>query len=131
RAVAGAQRENVARRITAEGQARGGRQDTGAGAAADVVVPANLSGLVIDRSQEGLAPDAVVGARPAIIAMFGLEEVDAVGVHGADDEEPRRRIEARRSIVRAASFVGRDEASVPGRLLRRIRYRPSVLVDLF
>ena len=72
---------------------------------------------------------AVIGARPPVVAVLFLEEVDAVAVDGADDQRPGLRVEARRSVIRAASLVGRHQPAVARRLLLRIRDRPAVLVD--
>ena len=130
RAVARAQRERIVRRVAGDRHARRRRQHTRrAGAFTDVVAPANLARLIVDRPQHALAPHAVVRARPSVLAVLGLEEVDAVGVVRADDEQTGGRIEARRPIVRAAGLVWRDEPAVARRLFRRIGNRPAILVE--
>ena len=65
-----------------------GRQHAGrACAIADGMVPNDLSGLVIDGPKERLARNAIVRAGPAVGAVFGLEEIDAVAILSADDQQ--------------------------------------------
>src|SRR6185503_15666189 len=128
-AIARAHRHCAAGRVAGEDQPGLGGQDAGAALAADRMVPADLAGLVVDRPHEPLAADAVVGARPAVGAVLGLEEVDAVAVLGADDEQPGLRIEAGGAVIGAASLVWGDEASVARRLLIRVGDGAALLVD--
>ena len=83
---------------------------------------------IVERAQLAAAVHGVVGAGPAVLAVLGLEEVDAVSVGCAHDEQTRRRVEARRSVVRGADLIGRDEAAVARRLFVGVRDRPPVRV---
>src|SRR5262249_11552372 len=128
RAVFRAQRDGVARGVPREEQAGRRRQHARAGAAAaQIVRPSDLAGLIVDRLEPSLAEHAVVGPCPAVVAVFGLEEIDAVVVSGADDEQPRFRIEAWGSVVREAALGWRDETAVALRLLVWIRNRLPLL----
>ena len=51
------------------------------------MVPDNLSGLVIDGPKKCFACDAVVGAGPPVGSVVRLEEVNAVAILRADDEQ--------------------------------------------
>src|SRR4029078_619817 len=96
-----------------------------------IVAPANLSGLILDCAKHAFAPDAVVRARPPVRTMLGLGEIDAIRIVRAADQEPCRRIKARRSIVGATRLVRRNETSVARRLLRGIGHGPPILVHAF
>src|SRR4029079_12506178 len=100
----------------------------GPGATVEVVAPARLGGLVVERAQHAVAVDAVVGARPPVLTVLFLEEVDAVGVVGAHEEQPRGRVEARGTVVRASGLIGGDQTSVARRLFGGIGLRTSGFV---
>ena len=106
------------------------REDTRRGTAARVrVFPGDLPGLVVDGAEEALSREPVVRPGPAVCAVLGLVEVDAVAVLGVDDQQPRLGVEARRPEVRGAALIGRDQGAVLARLLGGIRNRTALLVD--
>src|SRR5205823_2583479 len=73
RAVAGAQREDVACGIPGERQSGIRAQNPRASpSSTEVVGPAGCSGLIVNRFQHCFSEDAVVRARPAILAVFRL-----------------------------------------------------------
>src|SRR5690348_2235153 len=95
------------------------------------MAPFDLAALIIDRSQERSAGQVVVGAGPAVFAMLGFEEVNAVTVLRADDEEASLGIETGRPIIRRAILVRRDESSVASRFFVGVGNRTALLVDTF
>src|SRR5262249_54324008 len=128
--VCGLKRKDVARSVTGEGQARLGRQNASrARAFAEIMVPLDLPGLKIDSSQECLPGNSIICAGPAVRAVYGLEEIDAVSVLRADDEQTGLWIETRRTIIRGTGFVGRDETAVARRFLCGIGDGAALIVD--
>ena len=129
-AVARSQRQRAVGRVAGERETRGRRQHARvARAAVQIVAPADFARRVVERAQLAAAMHGVVRAGPTVLAVLGLEEIEAVRIGRAHDEEPRRRVEARRSIVRGADLVGRHEAAVARRLLVGVRDRPPGRVD--
>ena len=112
RAIAGAKREDAVGRVTGKRETCVGRQHAGAALATDVVLPLHLAGLVVDRAQHALPGHAVVGARPSVRSVLGLEEIDPVGILRADDEEAGARIETRRTVIRPTALVGRNQPAI-------------------
>src|SRR5207248_1807122 len=93
-AIARAKRHHISRRVAREHEAGVGRQHARSRACAELMIPANLAALVIDRSEYAIAIDAVVRAGPAVRAVFRLIKIDPVGIARAYDEETGPRIEA-------------------------------------
>src|SRR5258708_40050469 len=87
---------------------------------AQLVVPADLSGPIADRAQPAFAPQVVVRAGPSVLAMLRFEEVDAVTVMRADDQQSGLRVEARRPVVGGAALVWRNQHTITRWFLRRI-----------
>src|SRR5260370_8879951 len=105
-AMTGPHRHPVAGRIACERQPGLGGQHSRAGASlAKIVVPTYLPGSIVDGPQHALAVDAIVRTRPAVRAVSRLEEINAVGVHGADDEQPGLLVKARPPIVGSTAPV--------------------------
>ena len=66
-AVGGVQGEDVSEGVAGEGEAGVRGQDARARATGtEFMGPADLAGLVVDGLQNAVAPEAVVGARPAV-----------------------------------------------------------------
>src|SRR5215831_2121527 len=95
------------------------------------MIPLNLSSLIIDCPQEGAPCDAVIGAGPAVVAVFRLEEVNAVAVLRADDEQACSRVETWRAIVGRAAFVRSDQSAITRGFLCRVRNGAAILIDSF
>src|ERR1700678_2533960 len=91
--------------------------------------PANFSSLVINGLNHAFAPKAVISACPAISTVGRLGEVDAEAGVSIDDEQAGLGVEAGRTIVRHAAFVGGNEASVGSRFFVRIGNRTALVVN--
>src|SRR5579862_9376311 len=93
------------------------------------MVPDDFSRLVIDGAKKGPACDAIIGARPSVGTVLGLEEIDAIAVLRAHDQQPGFWIEAGRAEVGGAAFIRSYQDSVSYRELRRIRNGMSLRID--
>src|SRR5579883_360240 len=129
RAVACPEGNHIPHGVAAERESGIGGQHPGARTVrTELVAPANLTRLVIDRFEHSLAPYAVVRAGPTESAILRLEEIDSVARMSIHDEQPGFLVEAGRTIVRHPAFIGRDQASIGSWLFFLIRNRPSVFI---
>src|SRR5579864_4375807 len=93
------------------------------------MTPSDFAGLIVDRFDDALAPDIVVGAGPTVDPICRLREIDAPARVGIHDEQAVLGVKTRGTIVGHPAFVRRDEASVGSRLLRGIWNRTAFLID--
>src|ERR1700733_6549813 len=93
-----------------------------------IMGPAQLTRLVIDRPQETFTPQSVICTCPAIGAIGWLREIEAVTRMRIHKKEPRLRIKTRRAEVCKTAFIRRNQASIRRRLLCRVRDGMAVLV---
>src|SRR5689334_17797011 len=93
------------------------------------MAPPDFAGLIIDRFDHTLAPDAVVGPGPTVDSVRGLGEVYAPARVGIHDEQAVLSVKTWGTIVGHPAFVRSDQASVGGRFLCGIWNRTSFLVD--
>src|SRR5580698_2182546 len=128
-AVGRIQRQEIAVAVAGKRKSRIGRKHSGPTFGANVVTPANFAGLIVDGIDHALAPNAIVGASPAINSIGRLGKIDAPAGMSTDNEQTVLGIEARGSIVGESALIGGDQASVRCRLLRRIRDRAAVFIN--
>src|SRR5690242_5642226 len=91
--------------------------------------PHDFPRAIVDSAQEASPGETVVCAGPAIGAVLGLEEVDAVAILRVDDEQTGLRIETRRPEIGSAAFVRSNQDTVAAGFLGRVGNRPALLVD--
>src|SRR5579875_2767061 len=116
-AIGRAQRQNAAKRISGKREAGIGRKNSRASASrAEFMRPADLTRLIVDCFQNALTPNAIIRACPAECAVLRFGEVDAVAGMRVDNEEARLWIEAGRTVIRHAAFIGSNQATVAGGL---------------
>src|SRR5882757_45806 len=128
-AVSCIQRHDVSVSIAGECQAGVSCQHASPGTIfTQIMGPAQLARLVIDRLQETFAPQSVICTCPAIGAIGWLREIEAVTRMRIHQKEPRLRIKARRAEVRKTAFIRRNQASIGCRLLCRVRDGMAILV---
>src|SRR5690348_16629951 len=84
--------------------------------------PTDLAGLVVDGPQHAFGPDAVVCARPAVIAVFRFGEPQRIAGLCAHDEQASSWIKTGRTKIGHPPFIGGDEAAITRGLFAGIGY---------
>src|SRR3954471_809337 len=106
------ERQNTSGRVSCKGQAGVGGQNACAGtAAAKLMRPTDLAGLIIDGFQYAFTPDAVVRPCPSESSVGWLGEVNPIARMCADHEEPGLRVKAGRPVVCHAALVRSDQSA--------------------
>src|SRR2546421_2444483 len=93
------------------------------------MAPADLASLIVDGLDHALAPNAIVCARPSVDPIGGLGKVNAPAGMGIQDKQTILGVEAGRTVIGKASFIGRNEAPIGGRLFGGIWNRTALLID--
>src|ERR1017187_3031959 len=93
------------------------------------MAPADLAGLIVDGLDHGLAPNAVIRARPPVKTIGRLGKVDAVAGLGIDDKQPVLGVETGGTVVGQTTLVRCNQASIGSRLLGGIWNRTALFID--
>src|ERR1700722_19749524 len=122
--------QNILLEISSKQQPRSSSQNPRCGRSrTQLMAPANLACLVINRLDNAFAPEVIVGAGPAVGTVRGFGEVDAITGMSRHQEQPRLHIKTRRAEVRHSALIGRDQTPIGRRLLSWIGNRTPLLVD--
>src|SRR3984957_2433779 len=101
--------QNILLEISSKQQPRSSSQNPRCGRSrTQLMGPANLACLVINRLDNAFAPHVIVSAGPAVGTVRRFGKVDAVTGMSRHQEQPGLHIKTRRTEVRHSVLIRRD-----------------------
>src|ERR1700684_3101956 len=120
-AGAGVKSEKITLDIAGEGEPRDRGHDARTWrSASQIMRPANLARLVVDRLNNALAPQVIISPSPTVGAIGWFGKIDGVAGVGGDDEQSGLWVETGRSKVGHPTLVRRYQTSIGRWFLSRV-----------